>query len=64
MSEAKTITFKGRGHASRIQGRILLKVCPLCSQKNSPQAEPTGRCGWCAYVPDPRDIEIARPGTL
>ena len=45
------ITFQGRGRAYVHGQRIILKVCPECSQRNSPKAGERGQCGWCAYVP-------------
>ncbi|WP_308220144.1 hypothetical protein [Methylobacterium crusticola] len=44
-----------------MRGRLLLDVCPICSQRNARAMVPRGRCAWCAYVPDPADIESARP---
>ncbi|MDN3626788.1 hypothetical protein QW694_27705 [Methylobacterium isbiliense] len=58
------ITFRGRGDASLVQGRIVLHVCPECSQRNAPTVASSGRCAWCAYVPDPADIEPTRPAPL
>nr|WP_083469047.1 hypothetical protein [Methylobacterium variabile] len=59
---AQAVTFKGRGRASLLGGRIVLHVCPVCSQRNAPSAEQKGRCAWCAYVPDAGDVEPARRG--
>ncbi|ACL62973.1 conserved hypothetical protein (plasmid) [Methylobacterium nodulans ORS 2060] len=52
-----SITFRGRGSASLMGDRIILHVCPLCSQRNIAVVAPQGRCAWCDYVPDPRDVE-------
>ncbi len=51
----QAITFKGRGKAVLDQGRIILHVCPLCSQKNAPEIARKGLCNWCCYEPDLRD---------
>jgi len=49
------ITFRGRGRAILSGKRLVLKVCPSCSQWNSPKAADKGHCGWCAYVPSLAD---------
>ena len=53
------ITFRGRGLAYRHGHRLVLKVCPECSQWNAPKAADKGLCGWCAYVPLLVDAEPA-----
>lgn len=53
------ITFRGRGRAFVHGQRIVLKVCPECSQRNSPKAGERGQCGWCAYVPSLAEAEPA-----
>lgn len=58
----ESITFRGRGDASLVQGRIVLHVCPICSQRNALAVASSGRCAWCAYIPDPADVEPAQPG--
>jgi hypothetical protein len=58
VSDSPAITFLGRGQAYRDRDRLILTVCPLCSQRNAPAAAPTGRCGWCAYEPDARDADV------
>ena len=55
------ITFRGRGLAYVHGERIVLKVCPVCSQWNAPKAAEHGHCGWCGYVPAMADAE--RTGT-
>ena len=53
------ITFMGRGIGYVHGSRIVLKVCPECSQRNAPHAAERGLCGWCAYVPSLDDVEPA-----
>jgi hypothetical protein len=55
------VTFRGRGLAFVYGARVVLKVCPDCSQWNAPAAADKGHCGWCAYVPSQDDLE---PATL
>ncbi|WFT83721.1 hypothetical protein QA634_34110 [Methylobacterium sp. CB376] len=62
-SAYQAVTFKGRGQGSSLGGRILLHVCPLCSQRNAPVAEQNGQCAWCAYIPDPADVELVPPSS-
>ena len=52
------ITFMGRGRAYVHGRRIVLKICPECSQKNALKAAEQGQCRWCAYVPS---LEHAEP---
>jgi hypothetical protein len=52
-------TFRGRGLAFVHGARIVVKVCPECSQWNAPKAADRGVCGWCAYVPLCEDVEAA-----
>ena len=54
-----TTTFGGRGLAFVHGTHIVMKVCPTCSQWNSPKAADRGVCGWCAYVPSCDDVEAA-----
>jgi hypothetical protein len=51
------VTFRGRGLAFVYGARVVLKVCPDCSQWNAPKAADMGVCGWCAYVPSCADVE-------
>lgn len=53
------ITFRGRGFGLRHGSRIVVLVCPLCSQRNGRRAAERGACEWCAYVPSPKDAELA-----
>ncbi|MGU3282214.1 hypothetical protein [Methylobacterium mesophilicum] len=53
-------TFRGRGRAFVHGTKIVLKVCPECSQWNAPKAADKGVCGWCAYVPSREDVEPAQ----
>ncbi|GAN47238.1 hypothetical protein ABID82_005858 [Methylobacterium sp. PvP062] len=53
------VTFRGRGLAFAHGAKLVLKVCPLCSQWNAPRAADLGQCGWCAYTPSGRDVEPA-----
>lgn len=50
-------TFRGRGLAFVHGSKIVLKLCPECSQWNAPKAAEKGHCGWCAYVPSLGDVE-------
>ncbi|MCJ2017574.1 hypothetical protein MKK84_09100 [Methylobacterium sp. E-065] len=52
-------TFGGRGLAFVHGTRIVMKVCPTCSQWNAPKAAENGVCGWCAYIPLREDLEPA-----
>ena len=52
-------TFGGRGLAFVHGIRIVMKVCPTCSQWNSLKAAERGVCGWCAYIPSCEDLEPA-----
>jgi hypothetical protein len=61
------VTFRGRGLAFISGTRIVVKICPLCSQWNAPKAAENGHCGWCAYVPSYLDVEpvaVARIGMI
>ncbi|MGH1573019.1 hypothetical protein ACRAWG_23035 [Methylobacterium sp. P31] len=51
------ITFRGRGLAVRSGTRLILLVCPLCSQRNAQRGAERGVCEWCAYVPSPDEAE-------
>ncbi|GJE38422.1 hypothetical protein QO016_003538 [Methylobacterium persicinum] len=53
-----TITFRGRGLGLRRGARIVVLVCPLCSQRNGSRGAERGVCEWCAYVPSPKDAEL------
>ena len=53
------VTFLGRGLATVRGQRIVLTICPVCSQRNDPKAAEQGRCLWCAYVPTPADVRAA-----
>ena len=56
------VTFRGRGLAFVYGTRVVVKVCPYCSQWNAPAAADRGHCGWCAYVPSHDDVEpVATP---
>jgi hypothetical protein len=57
------VTFRGRGLAFVYGARLVLKVCPDCSQWNAPAAADKGHCGWCAYVPSHEDVEPAAAPT-
>ena len=60
--EGADVTFRGRGLATRSGGRLLLLVCPLCSQRNGRRGVERGVCEWCAYEPSPLDVEpVAAP---
>lgn len=52
------VSFKGRGLGYMRDGRILLEVCPVCSQWNQPTAVERGICGWCAFEPS---VDQAEP---
>lgn len=52
-------TFRGRGLAFVHGARIVVKICPACSQRNTSKAAEKGLCGWCAYVPSTEDLEPA-----
>ncbi|GLS71737.1 hypothetical protein M6G65_06650 [Methylobacterium tardum] len=54
-------TFRGRGLAFVHGTRIVVKVCPHCSQWNAPKAADRGVCGWCAYVPSYEDLVPVTP---
>ena len=54
---ATEVTFRGRGLALRAGGRLILLVCPLCSQRNAQRGAERGICEWCAYVPSPEEAE-------
>ena len=54
-----TITFRGRGRGLRLGNRVIVLVCPLCSQRNARQGAERGICEWCAYAPSPDDVEPA-----
>ncbi|GJD35740.1 hypothetical protein [Methylobacterium aerolatum] len=51
------VTFRGRGLGLRLGSRLVVLVCPLCSQRNAPRGAERGICEWCAYVPSPEDVE-------
>jgi hypothetical protein len=54
---ATAVTFRGRGLALRSGTRLILLVCPLCSQRNAQRGAEQGICEWCAYVPSPEQAE-------
>ena len=56
-TESVEVTFRGRGLATLHGSRLVLKICPLCSQRNTRQTSEKGVCNWCAYVPSPADAE-------
>ena len=58
-SHRRDVTFRGRGHGILVAQRLILRVCPECSQWNAPKAADKGLCGWCAYVPSLADAEDA-----
>lgn len=51
------VTFRGRGLGLRHGSRLVVLVCPLCSQRNAPRGAERGVCEWCAYVPSLKDVE-------
>ncbi|KQT61534.1 hypothetical protein ASG52_01210 [Methylobacterium sp. Leaf456] len=53
------VTFLGRGLAYVRGQRIVLTICPVCSQRNDPKAAERGHCLWCAYEPTPADVRAA-----
>ncbi|TXM97320.1 hypothetical protein FV242_31875 [Methylobacterium sp. WL64] len=53
------VTFRGRGLAFVRDARLVMEVCPTCSQWNAPEAADQGVCGWCAYIPSHEDVEPA-----
>jgi hypothetical protein len=55
------VTFRGRGRGLRLGTRLVVLVCPLCSQNNAKRGAERGVCEWCAYVPSIRDAEPADP---
>ena len=54
------ITFRGRGHGVLTGLKLLLRVCPHCSQRNERRAAEKGFCQWCAYIPLLSDAEAAK----
>ncbi len=54
---AQEVTFRGRGLALRAGARLILLVCPLCSQRNGRRGAERGMCEWCAYVPALEEAE-------
>jgi hypothetical protein len=56
-AESVEVTFRGRGLAILRGSRLVLKICPLCSQRNTRRTAETGTCNWCAYVPSRADAE-------
>jgi hypothetical protein len=54
------VTFRGRGLGLRLGERLLVLVCPLCSQRNAARGAERGICEWCAYVPSEKDEDPAR----
>ncbi|GJE09026.1 MULTISPECIES: hypothetical protein [Methylobacterium] len=56
------VTFRGRGLALRSGTRLILLVCPLCSQRNAQRGAERGICEWCAYVPSPEEAEPVEAG--
>jgi len=59
---ATEVTFRGRGLALRTGSRLILLVCPLCSQRNAQRGAERGICQWCAYVPSPDQAEPVERG--
>ncbi|WP_232631902.1 hypothetical protein [Methylobacterium sp. Leaf118] len=57
------VTFLGRGLAYVRGRRIVLTICPVCSQRNDKKAAEQGRCLWCAYEPVLEDVRAAGSGT-
>lgn len=57
---SRDVTFRGRGQAVVTGLKLLLRVCPQCSQRNARQTEAKGYCHWCAYVPSMSDAEPAK----
>ncbi len=51
------VTFLGRGLGLRSSDRLILLVCPLCSQRNGERMAAFGTCVWCGYEPSVRDEE-------
>lgn len=56
-------TFRGRGLATREGDRLILVVCPVCSQKNSRHGAEAFVCEWCAYRPSLSDAEPRPSGS-
>lgn len=54
------ITFRGRDHGIVKDRKLVLIVCPLCSQRNAPATAAKGYCQWCAYVPSLADAQPRR----
>lgn len=59
LAAGTTVTFRGRGRGLRLGTRLILLVCPLCSQRNAKRGAERGICEWCAYEPSLRDAEPA-----
>jgi len=59
---ATEVTFRGRGLALRTGSRLILLVCPLCSQRNAQRGAERGICQLCAYVPSPDQAEPVERG--
>jgi hypothetical protein len=59
---ATEVTFRGRGLALRTGSRLILLVCPRCSQRNAQRGAERGICQWCAYVPSPDQAEPVERG--
>lgn len=51
------VTFRGRGLGLRLGAKLIVLVCPLCSQRNAHRGAERGICEWCAYVPSLKDAE-------
>jgi hypothetical protein len=56
-TESVEVTFRGRGLAILHGSRLVLKICPLCSQRNTHPTSEKGICNWCAYAPSRADAE-------
>jgi hypothetical protein len=56
-AEPVAVTFRGRGLAILHGSRMVLKICPLCSQRNARPTAEKGICNWCAYTPSRADAE-------
>ncbi|MCJ2011852.1 hypothetical protein [Methylobacterium sp. J-076] len=57
VASGNAVTFRGRGLGLRLGTRLVVLVCPLCSQRNAQRGAERGICEWCAYVPSLRDAE-------
>ncbi len=53
------VTFLGRGLAYVRGQRIVLTICPVCSQRNDPKAAERGTLPVVRLRPDPADVRAA-----